>query len=175
MTLRMMLLGLVLGSSTVAARGQEMASAEQQMAPVRAANPEIQASDDTPPMDAAQQKAAKTFAQKPQLKPRVPLAHSAAKPVVLTPLTPRERVQQVLDRFTFGVRPGEVDQVLAMGADRWLAQQMSPETIKDPVVDKRLAAYPTLTMATTQMITVFPDRAQIGPVADGKVPYPADP
>ena len=127
--------------------------------------------DDAPPMDAAQQKAARTFAQ----KSRVLAAHPPAKPAVLTPLSQRERVQQLLDRFTFGPRPGEVDQVLAMGADKWLAQQMSPEAIPDPVLSRRLADYPTLTMPTQQLIQVFPDRGQIGPVADGKVPYPADP
>ncbi|AEU37095.1 DUF1800 domain-containing protein [Granulicella mallensis] len=171
MTLRMILLGLVLGGPTVAVRGQGMAPAERQMSPAQAANPDMQSSDDTPQMDPAQQKAAKTFAQ----KPHVSVAHPPIKSVVLTPLSQRERVQQMLDRFTFGARPGEVDQVVAMGAGQWLAQQMSPETIKDPVLDKRLAVYPTLTMPTTQMITVFPDRAQIGPVADGKVPYPVDP
>ena len=161
MTARIMLLGLVLGSSTAVVSSQTM--------PQTKAEP--QSPNDTQPMDAAPQKATRTFAQ----KSRVPVARPPAKPVALMPLSPRERVQQLLDRFTFGPRPGEVDQVLAMGADKWLAQQMSPETIPDPVLGRRLADYPTLTMPTQQLIEVFPDRGQIGPVADGKVPYPADP
>jgi uncharacterized protein (DUF1800 family) len=161
MTARMMLLGLVLVSSTAVVSSQTMQQTKA----------EPQSPNDTQPMDAAQQKAARTFAQ----KSRVPVAHPPAKPAVLTPLSQRERVQQLLDRFTFGPRPGEVDQVLAMGSDKWLTQQMSPESIPDPVLGRRLTDYPTLTMPAQQLIEVFPDRGQIGPVADGKVPYPADP
>ncbi|HEY1742863.1 MAG TPA: DUF1800 domain-containing protein [Granulicella sp.] len=161
MTARMMLLGLVLGSSTAVVSSQTMQQTKA----------DTQSPNDAQPMDAAQQKASRTFAQ----KSRMPAARPPAKPVALTPLSQRERVQQLLDRFTFGARPGEVDQVLAMGADKWLAQQMSPESIPDPVLGRRLADYPTLTMPTQQLIEVFPDRGQIGPVADGKVPYPADP
>ncbi len=57
--------------------------------------------EDAVQADALQQRAARTFA-----------AHSAVakpKPAVkaaLTPLTPRERVVQLLDRFTFGPRAG---------------------------------------------------------------------
>ena len=147
--------GQMMGAPADASNGNNMQAAQQ---------------EDMQQPDAEQQKAAKTFAQK---------ARTAAKPVVkavvLTPLAPRERVQQMLDRFTFGPRPGEVDRVMAMGADKWLAQQMAPESIGDGATDKRLAEYPTLNMSVPQMIEVFPDRGQIGPVADGKVPYPADP
>ena len=101
--------------------------------------------------------------------------NAAAKPVALTPLNERERVVQLLDRFTFGERPGEVDQVLAMGTDKWLAQQMAPETISDSVCDKRLGQYPTLNMPPVQALLVFPDRPQVAAVAEGKVPYPTDP
>ena len=51
------------------------------------------------------------------------------KSAVLTPLTQRERALQLLDRFTFGPRPGEVDRVMATGADKWLEQQLNPDAI----------------------------------------------
>ena len=129
------------------------------------------AQDEAQVPDAAQQKAARTFA----LKSHVPATKPVTKAAVLTPLSARERVQQVLDRFTFGPRPGEVDQVLAMGEDKWLAQQMNPGAIKDGATDKKLADFPTLNMSVPQLLEVFPDRGQIGAVADGKVPYPTDP
>ena len=125
--------------------------------------------DEAAPLDANQQRAAQTFA-----------AHStqpkkAAKPVALTPLTPRERVVQLLDRFTFGPRPGEVDSVLAQGEDNWLNRQFHPASIPDGALDHRLSDYPTLNMTAQQAIAVFPDRGQVNPVVDGKAPYPADP
>jgi uncharacterized protein (DUF1800 family) len=97
------------------------------------------------------------------------------KAEVLVPLSERERALQVVDRFTFGARPGDVDRVLAMGVDAWFAQQLHPETMKDPALDKRLADFPTLGMSPVQALTVFPDRGTIQRVSDGKQPMPADP
>jgi uncharacterized protein (DUF1800 family) len=170
MTARVVLAGLLLGSSVSVVRAQMMGAAAQE---TTAKSNDMQMQDDgqqTP--DAAQQKAARTFA----LKSHVPVVKPTTKAaVVLTPLTPREKVQQVLDRFTFGARPGEVDAVLAVGEDKWVAAQMNPDAIKDGVTDRKLADFPTLNMSVPQLLLTFPDRGQVGPVADGKVPYPADP
>ncbi len=168
MTARLVFAGLLLGGSLTVARAQRMGAAEQVPS---ARETDMQMQDEGQQPDAAQQKAARTFA----LKSHVPVTKPGAKAVVLTPLTARERVQQVLDRFTFGARPGEVDSVLAMGEDKWLAAQMNPDAIKDGITDKKLADFPTLNMSVPQLLLTFPDRGQIGPVADGKVPYPADP
>jgi uncharacterized protein (DUF1800 family) len=132
----------------------------------------ILAQDDaTTPADAKQRAAAKTFAAKP--KPPAPKIAPKLAPAV--PLNDRERALQLLDRFTFGPRPGDVDRVMAMGADKWFEQQLNPDAIKDPALDKRLADFPTLNMSPDQALLLFPDRGTIQQVADGKRPYPADP
>ena len=82
---------------------------------------------------------------------------------------------QLLDRFTFGPRPGDVDRVMAMGADKWFEQQLNPDAIKDPALNGRLGDFPTLNMTPEQALTVFPDRGTIQQVADGKRPMPTDP
>jgi len=117
------------------------------------------------------QKPAKT----PATKPSAAKPQPAAKPEQLIPLTDRERALQILDRFTFGPRPGDVDHVLAMGVDKWFEQQLNPDAIKDPALDRRLADFPTLSMTPEQALTVFPDRGTIQQVADGKKAMPADP
>ncbi|QNI35667.1 DUF1800 domain-containing protein [Edaphobacter albus] len=117
--------------------------------------------------------------------PRKP-AHSAAaasarttkrtaKEPPLAPLNQRERVVQLLSRFTFGPRPGDVDRVLAMGADTWLEQQLNPDSIDDSALAKRLVDYPTLTMTPEQALTAFPDRGTIRAIADEKLRPPTDP
>ncbi len=44
--------------------------------------------------------------KKPATKPKPPVA---AKPAPLIPLKPQERAQQLLNRFTFGPRPGDIE------------------------------------------------------------------
>src|ERR1035441_7389237 len=130
------------------------------------------AQDDAPAPDARQKATAKTFAARGKAATPKPEASKAAP---LVPLTERERILQVLDRFTFGPRPGDVDRVLAMGVDKWFEQQLNPDAIKDPALDRRLADFPTLTMTPQQALVLFPDRGTIQRVADGKQPMPTDP
>ena len=82
---------------------------------------------------------------------------------------------QILNRFTFGPRPGEMDRVLAQGTDKWFEQQLSPASINDDVLNRRLADYPTLMMSPEQALTAFPDRGTIQSVADEKINPPTDP
>jgi uncharacterized protein (DUF1800 family) len=104
-----------------------------------------------------------------------PKALAAAKPAPLIPLNPQERAQQLLNRFTFGPRPGDLEQVLAITPEKWFEQQLNPASIPDPILDKRLNDYPTLNMQPDQALLVFPDRGAIQQIAEGKRPYPADP
>ena len=98
-----------------------------------------------------------------------------AAAVLDAPLSQRERAVQVLSRFTYGARPGDVERVMAQGVDAWFEQQMTPEKIADAAVERRLNDLPTIRMTPQQALTIFPDRGTVGQVADGKRPYPADP
>jgi uncharacterized protein (DUF1800 family) len=91
------------------------------------------------------------------------------------PLNARERAVQMLNRFTYGPRPGEVDRVVAQGPERWFEQQLNPSAIPDQALEKRLQQYPTLSMTPAQILTTYPDAGRIRSVMDGKAPYPADP
>jgi uncharacterized protein (DUF1800 family) len=123
------------------------------------------------PADAAQQRAAKAFAS----QAKAAVSHPVTKTVALTPLTPRERVEQILDRFTFGPRPGEVDRLLAMGADKWFEQQLNSQSIPDVTWQRRQNDFSTLVDSPQQALLLFPDRGEIEQVQKGKVPYPTDP
>jgi uncharacterized protein (DUF1800 family) len=111
-------------------------------------------------------------AAKTAMKPKPP---ATAKAVPLAPLSERERAQQLLDRFTFGPRPGDLERVLAMGADKWFDQQLNPGSINDDALNRRLNDYPTLNMQPQQALQLFPDRGMIQQVAEGKLPYPTNP
>ncbi len=108
------------------------------------------------------------------LKP--PPSNSANRKIAPNvPLTPRERATQILNRFTYGPRPGDVERVLAQGPDKWFDQQLNPAAIPDPAADRRLQDFPTLTLTAEQVSQIFPDRGIVEQVAQGRRPYPADP
>src|SRR5258707_713445 len=50
-------------------------------------------------------------------------------------LSEHDRALHALQRLTFGPRPGDLERVLATGVDNWIAQQLDPAQIPDPVVD----------------------------------------
>lgn len=90
-------------------------------------------------------------------------------------LSERQRALQMLNRFTFGPRPGDIDRVLAMGVDTWFEEQLSPGKIDDGVADGRLKGLRTLTMSAHDLVQAFPNNAAIRAVADGKAQMPGDP
>ncbi|HEY9427381.1 MAG TPA: DUF1800 domain-containing protein [Gemmatimonadaceae bacterium] len=70
-------------------------------------------------------------------------------------LLPDQQVQQVLDRFAFGGRPGDAARVRAMGVDRWIALQLHPERIDDRATDRMIASYEMLDVPTSEMIKSY--------------------
>ncbi len=61
-----------------------------------------------------------------------------------------------LDRLSFGPRPGEVEQVEAMGVERWIDRQLHPEKIDDAALEARLDALPAMRLSTEELIRRFP-------------------
>jgi uncharacterized protein (DUF1800 family) len=87
----------------------------------------------------------------------------------------QKRAAHALNRLTFGPRPGDVQQVMAMGVDRWIDLQLHPEKISDSAIETRLAAFRTLRMSSREMVDEFPDNQMIRQVMDGKKSMPGDP
>jgi len=72
-------------------------------------------------------------------------------------LTPREQALHVLNRLSFGPRPGDVDRVVRSGVSSYIEEQLHPERIPDGRVEARLSAsnYPALAMSNAQIIANF--------------------
>ena len=105
--------------------------------------------------------------------PQLP-AKKKEKPAELAP-NEQKRAVQALNRLTFGSRPGDVQQVVAIGVDRWIDLQLHPEKLSDTAIDSRLAAFRTLHMSSKEIAEEFPDNQMIKQVMDGKRPMPFDP
>ena len=69
----------------------------------------------------------------------------------------QKRAVHALNRLAFGPRPGDVQQVVAMGVDRWIDLQLHPDKIQDDAMDSRLAPLRTLHMSAKEIVEEFPD------------------
>src|ERR1700745_155728 len=69
----------------------------------------------------------------------------------------QKRAVHALNRLTFGPRPGDLQQVMAMGVDRWIDLQLHPEKIDDSAVNALLEPLRTVRMSTREIAENFPD------------------
>lgn len=83
------------------------------------------------------------------------------------------RVLHLLNRMTFGPRPGQVRQVESIGIDHWLDQQLHPGKIDDSALDQRLAAYRAPFMTPQQLMMRFPPRTFIRQALNGRIQVPS--
>ena len=78
-----------------------------------------------------------------------PLAAAAAE-------AERATIVHVLQRLTYGPRPGDVERVEAMGLEAWLEGQLDPARLDDAATERALAALPTLTMSIADLHAQYP-------------------
>ena len=74
--------------------------------------------------------------------------------------TADEQVQQALNRLAFGARPGDVARVRALGVDRWIEQQLSPDGIDNRATERVVASYDGLRVPTTEIVAAYVEGQQ---------------
>lgn len=81
-------------------------------------------------------------------------------------LTQEQAAAHLLSRFTFGARPGQVQELVEMGLDKWLQQQLDG-SLPDTEVVKRLPAaeYEALTLKNEEIVNRYLNPGQIIRVA----------
>ena len=82
------------------------------------------------------------------------------KPITILPysdfgLTERQAAAHLLNRFTFGARPSEIDQLLEMGLETWFERQLDAN-LSCPKLDERLSKLQSIHMSTEQILKVYP-------------------
>src|SRR5581483_9753584 len=70
--------------------------------------------------------------------------------------TTDQKILQLLDRMTFGPRPGDIAMVKEMGIDNFINSQLHPETIDDKALAEKLAGFETLQMSSQELIAYAP-------------------
>jgi uncharacterized protein (DUF1800 family) len=97
---------------------------------------------------------------------------SSATPVQMDD---HKRIVHALNRFTFGVRPSDVEHVRAEGLDKWFDEQLHPEKIDDGALESRLEPFRTLKMSTREMVENFPPPQVLKAIENGRMSMPHDP
>jgi uncharacterized protein (DUF1800 family) len=83
-----------------------------------------------------------------------------------------ERLLLVLDRFTYGPRPGDLQHLRDIGLNAWFQQQLNPASIDDSALDARLAAYPAMQLPLDKLMELYPTNQQIRASLDHRVGIP---
>ncbi|HEY6465428.1 MAG TPA: DUF1800 domain-containing protein [Candidatus Acidoferrales bacterium] len=71
-------------------------------------------------------------------------------------LTEDQAILHALNRLAYGPRPGDVDHIRQIGLEKWIDQQLHPESIDDSGLDERLQQYPTIKMSSQQLLEAYP-------------------
>jgi hypothetical protein len=85
------------------------------------------------------------------------------------------RATHALNRLAFGPRPGEAEAVAAMGVERWIEQQLGPQSIPDAKLEARLAPLKVLSMSPRELAQTYPPPQVLKAMSEGRMAMPRDP
>lgn len=83
-----------------------------------------------------------------------------AMPYKQAGLSDQEAAAHLLSRFSFGARPGEIEEVVNMGLDKWFEKQLEAR-LPDEEVNKRLSGYDALAMNNETIANTYLNAGQI--------------
>lgn len=75
-------------------------------------------------------------------------------------LTKQEAAAHLLSRFSFGARPGQIEEVTKMGHEVWFEQQLQA-SFTDPALDEALARYSSLQLSNEEIVSTYPRAGQV--------------
>ena len=70
-------------------------------------------------------------------------------------------INHLLNRIAFGLRPGDIERVQRVGADKYLEEQLHPDRIEDHVAKKRLAEITSIRMNPPELMRKYPQPQQL--------------
>jgi uncharacterized protein (DUF1800 family) len=74
----------------------------------------------------------------------------------ITELSEDEAILHTLNRLGYGPRPGDVERVRKLGLEKWIDQQLHPESLDDSALTARLDRYPSLALSAAKLLDQYP-------------------
>ncbi len=84
-----------------------------------------------------------------------PATTASPPPVTQADSAAHTRALHVLNRLTYGPRPGDVDRVASMGVDRFIEQQLHPEKIRDDTLERYLKGFAVLRLSPDDLARLY--------------------
>jgi hypothetical protein len=69
--------------------------------------------------------------------------------------------KHLLNRIAFGPRPGDIQRIQQLGADKYIEQQLHPDRIEDHATEELLAGMPSIRMNTSEIMSKYPQPQQV--------------
>jgi uncharacterized protein (DUF1800 family) len=91
----------------------------------------------------------------------IPLDKKFKGKLPITELTEEEAFMHAMNRLGYGPRPGDVERIRKMGLEKWIDQQLHPDSIDDSALEQRLQRYPTLNLPVKKLIQEYPQPGQV--------------
>jgi uncharacterized protein (DUF1800 family) len=88
---------------------------------------------------------------------------SFANTAQAAPVNPK--IVHLLNRLTLGIRPGEIDRVQQLGIDKYIQQQLNPDSIAEsPIVTEKLAKLDAVNLSPVELFQRYnPLNSQLSP------------
>ena len=90
---------------------------------------------------------------------QIQLSKSFKGNLPIAELTEDQAILHALDRLAYGPRPGDMERIRQMGLEKWINQQLKPESLDDSAAEARLADLTTLKMSSAKLVNEFPPPA----------------
>jgi len=71
-------------------------------------------------------------------------------------LSEEQKAIHLLDRISFGARPGDIEQLLKLGWGKYLDAQLHPERIPDQAVDEKLKNIESIHLSNSELARYYP-------------------
>jgi uncharacterized protein (DUF1800 family) len=92
--------------------------------------------------------------------PKIALDKKFKGNLPITELTEDQAILHALNRLAYGPRPEDVEWIKQIGLEKWIDEQLHPESIGDAALDERLQQYQTTKMSSRELFAAYPPAAQ---------------
>jgi uncharacterized protein (DUF1800 family) len=88
--------------------------------------------------------------------PKIALDKKIKGNLPITELTEDEAITHALNRLAYGPRPEDVARIRQVGLEKWIDEQLHPDSIDDSALDERLTQYSTIKMSSRELLEKYP-------------------